>query len=246
MLEGWTRIEIEGKPADLFEPAVKSKPKAAVLFLHPLGEESPAINEAYTAAFRKFNLPVVAPHGRRSWWVDRVCKEFDPVLTAEQHLLRNVAPWMEARWNLGPRMIAVAGISMGGQGAVRFGFKYPERFTVVAGVSSAFDFQDWYGRGDPMDEMYASREACRQDTTILQIGSPPWPAHIWFACDPEDSECLRGNDRMHEKLNAFGVPHVVDFDTSNGGHCWEYFDVMAEPMMGFVDDALAKESRRLM
>jgi len=244
MLEGWTRQTIAGKPADVFEPATPAR--AAVLYLYPLGEESPAENKAFTAAFRNAGLPVVVPYGRRSWWADRVCTEFDPVLTAEQHLLRNVVPWMESRWQLGPRRIAVTGVSMGGQGAVRLGLKYPERFPIVAGISSAFDYQDWHGRGGPIDEMYKDREACRQDTAILALAGPPWPRHIWFACDPEDAECIRGNDRLHEKLNAYGIPHVADFDTTHGGHCWEYFDRMAKPMMGYVVDALAQESLRLM
>jgi S-formylglutathione hydrolase FrmB len=248
VLEGWTRTTIAGKPADVFEPEMKSgsRPRGAVIFLHPLGGELPSINAAYTAAFQNANLCVVAPHGRRSWWADRVCHEFDPELTAEQHLIRNVVPWMESRWSLGPRSIAIAGIGMGGQGAIRLGFKYPQRFPVVAGVASAFDYQDWYGRGDTLDAMYASREAVRQDTAVLHVANPPWPSHVWFACDPGDEACYRGNDRMHEKLAAFGVPHVIDFETSAGGHCWEYFDVMAEPMMKFMVDALAVESRRLM
>lgn len=244
MLPGWTRLEIAGKPADVYEPAKPAR--GAVMFLYPLGEESPADNEAYTAAIAKAGLPVVVPHGRRSWWADRVCPEFDPVLTAERHLLDNVAPWMESRWKLGPRAIALAGVSMGGQGAIRLGIKYPERFPIVAGVSSAFDTQDWYGQGGPLDEMYPDREAVRQDTAVLHLAGPPWPRHIWFACDPEDAECFRGNDRIHEKLTAYGVPHTVDFDTSNGGHCWEYFDLMATPMMEFVAEALKQELRRLM
>lgn len=244
MPEGWSHIEIAGKPVDVFEPGKPAR--FAILYLHSLGEENISEKPPYVAAFRAAGLPVVAPRGRRSWWADRVCNEFDPELTAEKHLLQNVVPWMEAKWNLGPRMIAVVGISMGGQGAVRLGFKYPERFPVVAGVASAFDYQDWYGQGLPMDEMYKNKEAVRQDTTVLCVGGPPWPRHVWFACDPDDGYCIRGNDRLHEKLSAYGIPHTIDFDTTAGGHCWEYFGPMAAPMMQFAKEALAVESRRLM
>src|SRR5687768_9514455 len=170
----WGRIEITGKPADVFEPG-GSAARFALLFLHDTDGQSPADSPALTAQLRRFNLACVAPHGGQSWWVDRVCPEFDPELTAEQHLLRNVAPWMESRWKL-----AVVGIGMGGQGAVRLGLKYPGRFRVVAGVNGAFDFHEVYGRGTPLDEMYDSRERCRQDTAVLHVHPHDWPPHLWF------------------------------------------------------------------
>jgi S-formylglutathione hydrolase len=152
---------------------------------------------------------------------------------------------MEARWQLRPGLTAAAGISMGGQGAVRLGFKYPDRFPVVASVAGAFDYHDRRGRGTPLDEMYPSREACRRDTAILQIDPIKYPPHIWFACDPADTDWFRGNDRLHEKLTAFGVAHTVDFETSRGGHCWDYFDAISGPMVDFVAAGLAKEGRRI-
>lgn len=243
MIPGWSRIDVGGKPADVFEPP--APPRFAVLFLHPVGGELPSADAAYTAAFAARGLGVVAPHGGESWWVDKVCPEFDPAVTAERHLLDRVVPWAEARWGLRPRAFAAAGISMGGQGAVRLGFKYPDRFPVVASVAGAFDYHERYGLGTPLDAMYPTREHCRQDTAILHVDPHHYPPHIWFACDPADIEWFRGNDRLHEKLSAYGIPHTTDFDTSCGGHTWDYFDAMAEPMAAFLAEVLAKESRRL-
>jgi S-formylglutathione hydrolase len=240
MLDGWTRTEIAGKPADVFDPGGPTR--FALLFLHSETGATPATSIAYTALLRRFALPCVAPHGRRSWWVDRACPEFDPELTAEQHLVRNVVPWMEARWQLGPRGIAAAGIGMGGQGAVRLGLKHPDRFPVVASVAGAFDFHERYGRGTPLDEMYDSREGCRQDTAILHLDPYHWPPHVWFACDPADDR-FRSNDRLDEKLTAYVVPHTADLDTS---HSADYADAMAGPMIEFVVNGLEREARRLM
>ena len=33
---------------------------------------------------------------QRSWWTDRICEEFDAEVYAEQHLLENVLPFIEA------------------------------------------------------------------------------------------------------------------------------------------------------
>lgn len=245
MLPGWTHAEIAGKPADVFDPPGGS-PRFAVLYLHAVGLESLAGNAAYTAELANHRLACCAPFGARSWWSDRVCPEFDPTTSAEKHLLNHVVPWVLERWQLSPRALAVVGVSMGGQGAVRLGFKYPERFPVVASVAGAFDYHERYGLGTPIDEMYRTKEACRQDTAILHVSQGKYPPHIWFACDPTDADWFRGNDRLHEKLAAVGVPHTADLGTSAGGHSWAYFDAMAKPMFDFVTAALEKQSRRLM
>lgn len=245
MLGGWSRVEIDGKTADVLDTPGNDRPRFGVLFLHPVGRESPADSPVYTAELTRHRLACCAPQGGRCWWTDRVCPDFDTNRTPERHLLDNVVPWMRHRWGLSTKAIAVVGISMGGQGAVRLGLKYPDQFPVVASVAGAFDYHEWYGRGTPIDAMYSSRERCRLDTATLHLNPARFPPHVWLACDPDD-EWHRGNDRLHEKLSAYGVPHVADLDTQVGGHSWEYFDAMAGPMLQFVADALEKESRRLM
>jgi S-formylglutathione hydrolase len=247
MLPDWSRESVAGKPVDVFHPSGVDRPRAAVLFLHVHSDtlQLPSDNAAYTAELARHGLACCAPHGMRSWWADRVCPEFDASLTAERHLLDNVLPWMRERWQLPPRAVAAAGISMGGQGAVRLGFKYPDVFPVVASVAGAFDYHELYGQGLPLDAMYAGREYCRLDTAVVHVNPNRFPPHVWFACDPADAVWYRGNDRLDEKLTALGLPHVADLETSAGGHSWAYFDHMAGPMLAFVADALHKEARRL-
>src|SRR5438132_1550523 len=169
MPPGWSRVEVAGKPADVFDPPAGPPPRFALLWLHDEDAASPADNAALTAALTKHRLACAAPHGGRSWWADRICPEFDPSLTAEQHLVHNVVPWVRDRWQLGERAVAVAGVGMGGQGAVRLGLKYPDRFRVVASLNGAFDHHERYGRGNPLDAMYDTREQCRQDTAVLHV-----------------------------------------------------------------------------
>ena len=240
----WSQTEIVGKRADLFHPDADHPPEFGVLFLHPVGGETLIDNAAYTEELQRHNFVCCVPHGQRSWWSNRICPEFDDVKTAETFLLDDVIPFMLNHWRL--QGIAIAGISMGGQGAIRLGFKYPERFPVVAGIASAFDYYEWYGQGTPIDTMYDSREACRQDSAILHIDPRRCPEHIFFACDPFDGQWHRGNDRLHEKLSAYGIPHTADLDTEAGGHTWAYFDAMAPTLMQFLADALKQRSRRLL
>jgi S-formylglutathione hydrolase len=188
----------------------------------------------------------VSPHGQRSFWLDRICAEFDASVSPEQYLLESVVPFMRERWSFGPRGIGIFGISMGGQGALRLAFRHPQTFAVAAGIASALDFHEWYNQGTPLDDMFTSKEQCRQQTALMHIHPHDWPPHLFFAIDPEDVDWFRGNDRLHEKLGALGVPHTIDFTTTAGGHTWDYFNKMAEPTIRFLADGLEKESRRLL
>lgn len=242
----WSTEQRAGKTVEIYEPPSRTKVRFGVLFLHPLGLETLRDRPAYTKVLESLNLACICPHGQRSWWLDRICPEFDPKLTPEQHLLDKVLPMFQERWNLPPRAVGVFGISMGGQGALRLALRHPDRFVACAGIASALDFHEMHGEGTPLDEMYDAREQCRQDTAILQINPTRYPPHIYFACDPDDERWHRGNDRLHEKLTAIGVPHTIDLTTSAGGHSWQYFDRMAEPTLRFLFEGLEKESRRLL
>jgi S-formylglutathione hydrolase len=242
----WTQEIIGGKSADVYRPPDAEHARSGVLFLHPVGNETLRDRPGYTRLLDELVLPCVCPLAPYTWWSDRILRSFDPQLTAERHILHNVLPLFAERWNLRPRAIGLLGISMGGQGALRLAFKYPRTFPVAAGIASALDYYEWYGQGLSLDEMYDSREQARQDTALMHIHPSEHPPHIYFAIDPEDADWYRGNDRLHEKLNALGVPHTIDFTTTAGGHSWEYFDRMAEPALRFVAAGLEKESRRLL
>jgi hypothetical protein len=237
MQPGWSRTPIAGKPADLFEPP--GVLPLAVVWLHDESGESPAASAAITAQLQAYRLRCVAPLAGPTWWVDRVSPEFDDALTPERHLLDNLLPWAEATWGIGPRCVGVAGVGMGGQGALRFAFRHPKRVAAAASVCGTLDFHDQYGRGTPLDALYPSREYARQDTAVLHVDGHDWTPNVWFACPPTDPR-HRGNDRMHEKLAAVGVPHTADLDTSGTP------DDLVAPMFRFLADALARESRRLL
>jgi S-formylglutathione hydrolase len=242
----WTRETIAGKAADVYQPPASARPRFAILFLHGHGLETLVDNHAFTRLFDELNLPCVSPHGQRSWWVDRLCPEFDAQVTPERHLLEQVLPFFKERWGLTPRAIGLLGISMGGQGALRLAFKHPELFPAAAGISSALDYHELYGQGSTVDPLYDSKEQCRQDTALMHVPPYNYPPHLFFCIDPEDTRWYRGNDRLHEKLNALGIAHTADLTTSMGGHSWEYFNHMAAPAVRFLYNGLEQESRRLL
>jgi S-formylglutathione hydrolase FrmB len=79
----------------------------------------------------------------------------------------------------------------------------------------------------------------------MHIQPGTFPAHLFFCIDPDDP-WQRGCDRLHEKLQALGVPHEVDLETRAGGHSWEYFNHMAGRAVRFLVAGLEHEGRRLL
>jgi S-formylglutathione hydrolase len=242
----WSQVEIADKPADVYDPPGPNRPRFALLYLHGYGLETLRGQAPYVSLLDELNLACVCPHGWHSWWADRICPEFDSRLTVERHLLDNVRPYFRERWGLDGRGVGLFGVSMGGQGALRLAFKYPDLFPVVAAVSAAVEYHEAYGRGSVLDEMYDSKEQCRQDTAPMHLQPGRFPPHVLFCIDPDDINWFRGNDRLDEKLSALGVPHEVDFTTRAGGHSWGYFNHMADRVVRFLQRGLEHEGRRLL
>src|SRR5438477_9009235 len=99
----WTEVSLAGKSIDLYDPP--GTPRFAVLHLHGIGMESLRDRPGFTKVFDDLNLACACPQGKRSWWGDRICAEFDRQLTPERFLLVEVVPAMRQRWGLAERAI---------------------------------------------------------------------------------------------------------------------------------------------
>jgi S-formylglutathione hydrolase len=243
MPTSWERTSIAGHAADIFTPL--RRPRYGVLFLHDTDEQTLTGNPWFTRSLEEHNLACVCPHGCLSWWGARLSTHFDPRVSPEQHLLEDVGAFFQARWQLATNAIGLLGIGMGGQGALRLAFKHPRRYSTVAAIAPALDFHEMYGEGTPLDDLYDSKEACRQDTALLHL--PPYnaPPHLYFTIDPDD-RWHRGCDRLHEKMTALGIEHTFELSPGNGGHSWDFFQEVAGRAVAFVADSLEQESRRLL
>jgi S-formylglutathione hydrolase len=246
MAGAWITESIGGKPADVLDGATPNSPRFGLLYLHGGSLETLRGRPVYSRRLEELALACVCPHGGRCWWVDRPCTEFDSAISPEQFLLQSVLPFFEERLGLRPPAIGLLGVSMGGQGALRLAFKHPQLFPVVAAIAPAIEYHELYGRGTVLDAMYTSKEQCRQDTAPMHVPPAGYPPHVFFCVDPADAFWFRGNDRLHEKLSALGIPHEIDFETEAGSHSWEYFDHMAGRALDFLCDGLVRESRRLL
>lgn len=238
-LRGWSEITIGGHPCDWFEPSRVHPEGFALIYLHGVHLQRLVDNAVYTELFEQHGLRVAAPVTQRSWWTDRICAEFDPAVSAERHLLERVLPVLAERWEVAPPRIGLFGTSMGGQGALRLAYKYPQRFPVVAGVSPAIDYQLRFQEDDEtLPLMYPDPESARQDTALLHIHPLNWPRWQFFCCDPADERWFDSADRLRMKLWSLGVPHEVDLETTGGGHSFAYYNRQAPRVVKFLAESL--------
>ena len=240
----WSVVSINGHEADIFEP---SQPHAgrAVVFLHGHAGTTLRENGAWSTQLERRGLRCVCPHGGRSWWTTRNCGEFSADQSPLDFLAQDLVQWIAAHWQVEPPAVAVTGVSMGGQGALQLCYRHARQFPVVAAVSPIIDFHRLVGRGLPLDEMFEDAEAARQETVILHLHPMNWPRHQLLLCDPADQDWFAGVDRLAGKMASSGVPFESDFETSSGGHSWDYFDAVAESVVGFLADRLQQEEMRI-
>jgi len=243
----WTRIELAGHVCRLYQPPTPSPNNYTVIYLHCSESASLRGYPAFTEAFDRYGMRVIEPVTGRSWWTDRIWPEFDAAISAEAYVLKHVVPYVGEKWNSCPPQLALLGVSMGGQGALRMAYKYPNIFPTVAAISPAIDFQKRIDEGvDPgLDFMYGDSETARQDSALLHIHPLNWPRNQFFCCDPTDFRWHDSADRLRMKLWSLGVPFESDLETEAGGHSFQYASHMAERAVKFIAERLDQERRRV-
>ncbi len=242
----WSDVSVAGHTCAVFEPARPSEHRYAVVYLHG-SDVGPLANLAeFTRELDRYGLRVIQPFSGPSWWTGRIWPPFDPAISAEAYVLERVVPYVAERWAAEPPRLALLGMSMGGQAALRIAYQWPNLFPTVAAIAPAVDFHQKYARGiDPvLEELYRDEEDARQDTALLHIHPLNWPRNQLFVCDPTDP-WHESADRLRMKLASLGVPFACDLETTAGGHSLRYARQMAEPVVRFLAERLDAERLRL-
>ena len=195
-----------------------AKAVGLVVYLNDANHPAPPLE-----AFAAVGLIVVQPHFGPCW-VDRGDG------TALMRLRTELLPQLRTDHKL---PIAIAGVGMGGAGALTLGFRLRGEVSVVVADRAAVDFYEAYGEGTELDEHYPSREACRQDGPILAIDPFRHPSAVRFHC-PTEHPNHRGNDRLHEKLAALGIEHT-----------WNESTPQADELARWIVAELTKVKRKL-
>lgn len=131
----------------------------------------------------------------------------------------------------------LAGLSMGGYGALRLGAKYAERVGAIAAHSAVTTIDDL--QQFVHDPMVRNLAAGKRDADILywmRKHGAHLPA-IRFDCGTEDS-LLRSNRTLHEALTKARIGHI--YEEHPGGHDWNYWRTHVPRTLRFVAEQLRR------
>ena len=169
-------------------------------------------------------LIVVMPDGGRGWYTD---SSVEPAGAFETFLVQDLIGFIDrtfqTRADRGSRVIA--GLSMGGYGAVKLALKFPELFCAAASHSGALVNPDDRGetyRGSELHRIFGDSPAGgRNDVYALaeRLGAGQRPA-LRIDCGSEDY-LLACNRRFHRHLDGLAIPH--EYAEFPGGHDWTYW-----------------------
>ncbi len=130
--------------------------------------------------------------------------------------------------------LLVAGLSMGGFGALRLAGKYPERITAAAGLSSVTDVAQFDALIEEDRGGWSDDPADRGVLAALTGATAPLPP-MRIDCGLDDPY-LEANRELHRALQAAGIAH--HYVESAGGHDWEYWSATLEHTLRFFGQVL--------
>lgn len=130
--------------------------------------------------------------------------------------------------------LLLAGLSMGGFGALRLAGKHPRRFAAVAAHSAMTDIAQFDALVEDDRGGWSDAPADRSVLAALTAASAPLPP-IRFDCGRDDP-FVAGNRELHAALDAAGIAHrYVERD---GGHDWPYWSAALADTLRFFGRVL--------
>lgn len=219
----------------------KTKKYPVLYYLHGLGDNQQMFLHAgglnlvsdESEQGRIGDFLIVTPEGGRTFYIN----SRDGRERYEDFFLREFMPYIESHYRIerGRQFRGVAGISMGGYGALHLAFRHPELFTSVSAGSAAVveDLPNVklggaqqaavsriFGEafGNPSDPAFIERESPLTLAKTLR----PAGLKIYFDCGKEDDYGFeRGATALDKILSTRRIPH--EYHLYPGGHNWMYF-----------------------
>lgn len=231
-------------PADYNQPAARAKRYPVLYLLHGLtGHYTNWLDKTrlveYTAGY---DVIVVMPEGNNSWYTDSATVPADKY---ESYIVQELIPDVEKRFRASGARDgrAIAGLSMGGYGALKFGVKHPELFVFAASMSGALDAASWteadlkglesvwrtlqpvYGAADSETRAANDLSKLYRELPKERIAALPF---VYVDCGTEDA-LLQTNRSFADILVKQKIPH--EYRQLPGNHSWTYWDAQVQEVL---------------
>jgi S-formylglutathione hydrolase FrmB len=232
-------------PPDYASPARRTQSYPVLYLLHGLsGHYSNWLSKTKLAEYAAlYQMIIVTPEGNDGWYTDSATVSADKY---ETYIVQELIPDVESRFRAIKTRAgrAVAGLSMGGYGALKFGLKYSDRFIFAASLSGALDaaaraeddrrfaweylrpsiLQTFGGNDSPVRAANDLHNLAR-NLPVERIASLPF---FYFDCGTEDG-FLATNRELATIFLERKIPH--EFRQLPGGHNWAYWDAQVQEVL---------------
>jgi S-formylglutathione hydrolase FrmB len=211
--------------------------KHPVLYLlHGLSDDE-TIWTRFTAIERyvaSLGLAVVMPNVHRSFYTNMKhgYRYWDFVSVELLHKARSLFPLSSER-----RHNFVAGLSMGGYGALKLGLSLPEEFAAVASLSGSCDLTGLRERPDELALVFGEAaniapsggDLIELAHKLASTGAPK--PRIYQCCGTEDF-LLESNRRFRDAVAPLGFDH--QYEEGPGLHDWAYWDAAIQRVLSWL------------
>jgi putative tributyrin esterase len=231
----------------LAEAQGKNKPKYRTLFLlHGYSDDHTAW-QRWTSIERYvegMNLAVVMPSVHLSFYTDMVHggKYWQFISEEVPVVVRDLFPLSSARADN-----FVAGLSMGGYGAIKLALTYPERFAAAASLSGAVDIREVVTAhpADPLNAAWLEQmrnvfgadltkvAASQHDLFTLaeKVAVGKIKPRLYQCCGTED---FLYADNLRFRDFAQKLPLDLTYAEGPGEHNWAYWDTMIQKVLAWL------------
>jgi S-formylglutathione hydrolase FrmB len=239
-------------PADYKRGSSKHRRYPVLYLLHGLaGSANDWVSDRAHLADHAAQYPfiIIVPEGRNAWYTDSATV---PNEKFESYIVEELIPDVERRFRTIPsrEARAVAGLSMGGYGSLKFGLKHPELFAFAASMSGALGAASWipddklpefvrpsiarvYGAADT--ETRPANDIFRMVRELTPERTKQLP-YFYLDCGTEDF--LVGSNRdFSALLIEKKVPH--EFRELPGTHSWPYWDRQVQEILRLAAQKLS-------
>ncbi len=198
----------------------------------------------------KYNLILVTPEGDDGWYSDNPTKSGDMY---ESYIVKELIPEIDKSFRTFPDRDhrIIAGLSMGGYGAVKFGLKYSEMFSLVGSFSGAFVTGRWSENvggnkliGKSLDTVFgAINSEARKSNDVFNLVSTfsadrlKNSPYFYLSCGTEDV-FIKTNREFAAKLNEKKIPN--EFHSPAGNHDWNFWGSQIRDFLDVVDRRIKK------
>ncbi len=175
---------------------------------------------------------VVMPDGKVSWYVN----SFDKKDPWESMFVDEFIPFIENKYRIRTRkeFRAIAGLSMGGYGALTLSMRHTDLFSSCVAMSSGTFTDEEILANDQYDQYFGNIYGPHSGDKVSDHWKAYNPLHLIENVEPEKLKSIRfyidcgdddflykGNSALHVKMRDLGIPH--EYRVRNGGHEWSYW-----------------------